>query len=790
MIFKELKLENFKSHINSVIKFQKGTTIILGENGAGKSSILEGINFALYKKYDVKSLNDLINSNAQKMTVTLNFLVGQQEYQVVRTRRGNKSTAQLYRINENDKKLIVEGDKEVNNNIENLLEMDADLFLNAIYIKQGEIDSLITQKASERKQNISKLLRLEELEISYKNIANIISNYELKKAHIDNLIQDDFQDDKKELQNKQQQLKNNLQNKQDELNTVQKKMKEVKEKISKQNSINIKFQKLNRDKISLDTRISDLSDQISNLEQQFEDLKKYEEIINNFAKPDADINLCEELLDTYVKKNTLSQEYIDTSKELKTYMKQHLQINDIAKIYNIQKIVFEDKYIDDKLLQLQKIIEKDIEETQKELDNVSQQIQHINIDVNVLQKTIFDNKESLQSLSDIESICPICQSVIDEKHKEKLLKDYQNLIAENNDKIERRVQEEQALQKEQGELKNMLRDKNNYLTKITILTSNDNFIKNKKNKIEILDIDILRLDKKIDYLKKELSQYNFESEDDITHILTHLSSKKEQYQEANIMVQQKNNLQKTYDKLTAEYAVKITKLNNTNEKINDLGYNSNLLQEYQGEESRLQEKYYPLIKNISQIENDIKYNQNRIDNIDSKIQQNKEYKNKSKQLNNFISLLKNIRELYSKDGLQKDIRLSFKPKIEYYTQEFFNKFDFDYSTLQLSDDYDIVLIGPSGETNASMISGGEKIAVALALRLGIAQAITINNIETILLDEPTIHLDSLRKQEFVKVIQDISLVPQTIIITHDIDLENAATNIITIEKNQGKSIVV
>ena len=48
MIFKELKLENFKSHINSIIKFEKGTTIILGENGAGMSSIFEGINFALY----------------------------------------------------------------------------------------------------------------------------------------------------------------------------------------------------------------------------------------------------------------------------------------------------------------------------------------------------------------------------------------------------------------------------------------------------------------------------------------------------------------------------------------------------------------------------------------------------------------------------------------------------------------------------------------------------------------------------------------------------------------------
>ena len=45
MIFKKLTLKNFKSHINTEVEFNKGTTIILGENGAGKSSIFEGINF-------------------------------------------------------------------------------------------------------------------------------------------------------------------------------------------------------------------------------------------------------------------------------------------------------------------------------------------------------------------------------------------------------------------------------------------------------------------------------------------------------------------------------------------------------------------------------------------------------------------------------------------------------------------------------------------------------------------------------------------------------------------------
>ena len=134
--------------------------------------------------------------------------------------------------------------------------------------------------------------------------------------------------------------------------------------------------------------------------------------------------------------------------------------------------------------------------------------------------------------------------------------------------------------------------------------------------------------------------------------------------------------------------------------------------------------------------------------------------------------------------------MAFKPQIEKYTQDFFNKFDFDYSGLNLTEDYDISITGPSGDSDIGMASGGEKIAIALSLRLGIASAITANIIETILLDEPTTYLDEFIKQEFVSVIQSISLVPQMIIITHDAELENAANNIVTVEKRNGQSIIV
>ena len=47
MIFTKLTLNNFKSYNHEVIRFGDGITAIVGENGAGKSTILEAISFGI-----------------------------------------------------------------------------------------------------------------------------------------------------------------------------------------------------------------------------------------------------------------------------------------------------------------------------------------------------------------------------------------------------------------------------------------------------------------------------------------------------------------------------------------------------------------------------------------------------------------------------------------------------------------------------------------------------------------------------------------------------------------------
>lgn len=791
MIFKKLVLKNFKSHINTEVEFHKGTTIILGDNGAGKSSIFEGINFALYKKYNTKSLNDLINTKANNMSVELSFLAGGKEYQVKRTRSQKKSTAELFVLKNDSYDSIVSGDKEVNNYIEELLEIDADLFLNAIYIKQGEIDSLVTQKASERKKNISKLLRLENLEISYKNIANVISNYELKYTQLRSLINDNITDNKNILIAEKDSLQNHFNEKSQSLSVLQSQISDIKDKVDEQNTLSIKFHQLHTTQQRLLGEIELLSKDIEETKKYVQDIQTYESFLDENEGIEDIIKTYEELVNALQVRKQYVHDYHAKSIELEEALADIYFINNICKVYKINDIIGIDSYDKEELFELEKIINKDCKQTLDAQNKVNNQIKDLSTKISVLQTLISNNKEIIDSLNSVQNICPVCQSEIDNKHKEEMIINYSVLIAENKDKLEKRNKELAILQDEYDQLSKMLKEKQTFVSQVEKSIMSIDIIDKIQENVSAQKQLMSNLDIKIDELAEELGLGNdyLEKEYYIHNNYNSLLKKHQEYQQAKLIIQSQQDMKIKHKKLLQQYSEKEALLEEANQDILKIGFDSNLLQEYQSKQTQLHNQYYPLVKEVGQLENDIKYKESQINIIDEKIKQNQLNKEKADKLNAFIKFLKNIREIYSKDGLQKDIRLSFKPQIENYTQSFFNKFDFDYSELKLTEDYDIVITGPSGDSDITMVSGGEKIAIALSLRLGIAQAITANTVETILLDEPTTYLDAMRKQEFVNIIHNISLTPQMIVITHDPELESAANNIIVVKKKNGQSII-
>ena len=650
MIFKKIILKNFKSHKYTNINFDKGITIIVGENGVGKSSILEGITYALFKKSTLNQ-NDLItidknNERSSTMYVELIFENNGINYKVVRTNNISKSTSKLYqKINKNFT-LLVEGNSEVNKMLSSIIDIDIDLFLNAIYIRQGEITDLISKKPAERKKLITRFLKIDDLEKCWERMPKIINVYNNKKEKLEGMliskenVATELQTKKELLISLNEELNKQIKNKNDYDKEKEEIAKEKEILDDKKSQYLIKYNKLNNNKKELNRLISNQQ----KLSLKIEEINEYENDLKIF-------------------KNKLSE--------------------------------LSNENFDDKIINLKS-------------ENVS--LENIN-------KTL---KKSLDDLLKVENECPICKSKITEEKKNELELNYRNEIKNNLNKInsnEENIKE--------------LKDKN----------KNYNYYNNK-----IIELKTLIKDKE-------------EYKDKLDNVLYNIN-------------------------------IKNNDIKNKEDELYDLEYDENKYNETVNNERNINEKISKNFENIGVIKGKISNTETRIEELKQDLVDIENIKMKIKKLNDFIDLLNEFRTLYGRDGIQNNLRVMSKDSIQKNTNMFFEKFNFDYSYLKIDDDFKVSLFKENKEIDIDMLSGGEKIAIALSLRLGITQTVAKGNIDCIFLDEPTIHLDEVRIEELNNLLINMNIIPQMIIVTHNQKLENLGDNLIRIKKYNGVSKVI
>jgi exonuclease SbcC len=143
----------------------------------------------------------------------------------------------------------------------------------------------------------------------------------------------------------------------------------------------------------------------------------------------------------------------------------------------------------------------------------------------------------------------------------------------------------------------------------------------------------------------------------------------------------------------------------------------------------------------------------------------------------FISDLENIRStVFNRDGIvSSSLRTRALNLISAKASEYINIFNVGLSKITLIEkprEIKVLCYGKRGEIDTVSLSGGEKVAVSLAIRMGIAFLMGSSKIDFIVLDEPTTNLDEERRRSFVKIISNVfskgmSPLSQMIIITHD-----------------------
>jgi DNA repair exonuclease SbcCD ATPase subunit len=160
IIFKKIKWKNFLSTGNQFteIDFQKNqTNLIVGTNGAGKSTVLDALTFVLFNR-PFRKINkpQLPNSTNEKdCLVEIEFSVNSREYLV---RRGIKPN--VFDIEVNGKQLHKEADDRANQKIleENILKVNYKSFTQIVILGSSNFVPFMQLATANRREVIEDLL--------------------------------------------------------------------------------------------------------------------------------------------------------------------------------------------------------------------------------------------------------------------------------------------------------------------------------------------------------------------------------------------------------------------------------------------------------------------------------------------------------------------------------------------------------------------------------------------------------------------------------------------------------
>ena len=688
-MLQSVELENFLSHKSTKLIFDKGVTVFVGQNGAGKSSIIDAITFALFGEHLRKSTKGLLRRGNNQAYVKVEFSIGNRQFEAVRKIDSKGTVGAVLHEKINGEVIpLAAGERRqfgesMTKTIEDLIGLDFEKLKVASIVQQGELQAIIEADPKKFKELVNAIIGIDKLDIAYESMKKSIDNF--RTTIRSRLNYDDTNIDA-------------LQNRIDTLS------KDI-------TSLEPQKRKLEADKILQENEFSILQ---QNIESSTPKELKIKEIENK--KED----LLRHIRDSIVK---MKQDLVEKEKRL-------VECSDSLSIASAKSQV-----------------ELDANQTQSDIDRINTELRQLGEKIASIQS----QQDIANRLHLVDGKCPVCDSKVDKLNP---LFDEKYITSELD----------------------ILKKKTETITKENIMT---------QTKKRGLDTKLQQITK----AEGILSSNNIKNQGDLVKLEEEISRLQVNTRDIPHEINTGNLMQYAID----EYSTNVIKsISILDEETRDFSITS--FRELKLKTEQKRRELNTLDQEIVAVNTKLKIYQDDSEKISQVLLELREVKQ-------YVSNLETIRnQIYNRDGpVATSLRSWALGTISQKASEYLSTFNVKIQRITLEDktrDIGITCHAGNLELDLESLSGGEKVSVALALRLGMAHFMGSSNLNFIILDEPTTHLDQERRKSLVNVLaqafeSNIDATSQFIIITHDSDIfENSNIDAIYDFKSTSEGTVV
>ncbi len=810
MILKSLKLNNIRSYIDEEIHFPEGSVLLSGDIGAGKSTILMAIEFALFGIMRAEfSGASLLRNGKNSGYVQLSMNVEGKEITIKRMLKRQKEG-----VKQEAGSIIIDGiqsdltPQELKSKIISLIgypdvltAAKSLIFRYTVYTPQEEMKKIIFDDSSERLNNIRKIFGVDK----YKTI---VSNSEIvarklgeeKRVLSERIIdldekikqRDSYGSEIKALNEKLAALSLEIKN-------VASNAESKKQELSLKEKRFTEFVTLRNELEVIKVRLFEKDAQKSRIEIEFESLKKEMEIISKKAQ-EIDILVSLEGLEQGLEAD--EKKYNEMLTSLSVLRSKEAEIDERARNLN-EEIAALDKKIKDnssgssKLYEMRKIIsQKEILEGK--FNSAKEELLKLSAEISAkdaVRKISAELKDKILALEK----CPLCCQPIFEGQKIGIKEEQEKMLAGLNSDIAGFLSKKTSAESEAKEIEKKVREiaeLEKEAKKIEGELSAQAFLNESHNEKKIKITEISKQRDEIAAKIKEMS--GMEKLHGQIKGRKEVLKKARDIEAARKTLEGKNETRKKLETEVTAIAKDILAILDS-EKTMMLRLDGYRNCDRELENSRKEmESCNEMLKQSEMrrlsVEKDIENSRKIMKTVDSEIKEKMKTKDYVLQLSEKQAWLRDKFAHFIK-LVESHIMQRLHEEFDSYFRQWVSVLLEDESVNARLDEGFTPKIEQNGfEMEVSDFSGGEKTSFALAYRLALNKVINdvlsaIKTKDLLILDEPTDGFSSEQLDKLRDVLEQLDIA-QVIIVSHEAKLESFVQSIIRVDKSHHVSRVM